>query len=283
MQGGYVKNDASRGTGLGGGSFGSNKCLYPATSGYLRSLTVTGLGLVVHKHKFSSVTMLGRVVEVTNLTTRIDVKIKDPFGAAILVQYWKPDDDDKKAGNFDFVVLGSWVRVFGTPKKSPQLNDGDVVIQAFTILPVNGLHEITGHFMESMVANMCLKKMANNLEYGLPGQHGLPNASQNQTTFANEAVPSGVGSSSFSGPTSSHGTPFNANRASNANDPAKIILKHIQDHSEDTDNGVSVDDLMKHPVLRNLGVKFIREKLDHYSTEGHIYSTIDDDHFKSTD
>ena len=29
--------------------------------------------------------------------------------------------------------------------------------------------------------------------------------------------------------------------------------------------------------------KVIREKIDHLSTEGHIYSTIDDNHFKSTD
>jgi len=59
-----------------------------------------------------------------------------------------------------------------------------------------------------------------------------------------------------------------------------VVLDLIKTCTDDT--GMDVNDMIK-----QLGGKFseekIRETVDWLSAEGHVYSTIDDDHYKSTD
>jgi replication factor A2 len=63
-----------------------------------------------------------------------------------------------------------------------------------------------------------------------------------------------------------------------ANNQVFAIFNGPQGHGE---SGVRVDD-----VVTQLNGRFteaqVRESVEHLVNEGHLYSTIDDDHFKST-
>jgi replication factor A2 len=48
-----------------------------------------------------------------------------------------------------------------------------------------------------------------------------------------------------------------------------------------TEVGASIADVAK--ILKTVPEKAIRDAVDELSSEGHIYSTVDDDHFKATD
>lgn len=65
------------------------------------------------------------------------------------------------------------------------------------------------------------------------------------------------------------------------NPEQNAVLNAIKS-SNDDESGISVND-----ILAQLQGKYkeekVREVIDWLSSEGHVYSTIDDDHFKSTD
>lgn len=249
----------------GGSSSSGSKAVYSASSAFLRRLTIPGNGIVVFKHKLSAVTFVGRVVEVKNMTSRLDIILKDPFGPPVLTQYWKQDEESPI--DLSVIQKGSWLRVYGTAKKN--INSQDVMIQAYHLTPVQGLPEVTGHFLESMLHNMVLNRMRMNLEQGVDASHCFPNSSQGHPFVNRENVKDD---------TQKH----SSHSSSLSSDPSKVILKIIQDHSEEV-NGVSFHQIKTHPSVRLIPEQVIREKIDHLSTEGHIYSTIDDNHFKSTD
>ena len=49
------------------------------------------------------------------------------------------------------------------------------------------------------------------------------------------------------------------------------------------DQGISIYELMKKVGQHGFGEKNIKAAVEFLCNEGHIYSTIDDEHFKSTD
>lgn len=280
MDGGFIAGSGSGGPQPQQGSNRNN--VLPTTSNILRDLLVEGVqGIVLYRHRFSNVTMVGKIVEKNETATKIEVKIKDPFGPPIVCYTWRSgeannEEEEEKFASTDYnnLIEGNWIRVFGVPKKTANISGGEPGIQANMLIPLTGgLSEITGHLMEVMVTNMMLKKMAKNHEEENHKLAGFPNFSLGEIMpFSN--------TSGQTRTTTNNGTAF---QAPVSRDISSIIKKYLTEHTEDSADGVGKNQLISLPSLKGVARQEIDRVLEELSSEGHIYTTIDDDHFKSTD
>ena len=181
--------------------------------------------------------------------TRMDYEIDDMTGPAIEVRKFN-DSDENMEDMAQPIRENTYVRVCG------HIRDfgGKRSLFAQKIFPLMDMNELTGHILETIKSNLILQKVK--------GQTSNPNTSVMGST--NQTA-------SYSG----------------ANDPGLDGLTPAQKQvatairSVDSEQGVSIQEICQQ--LRGLPERAIRDAIDFLSGEGHIYSTIDDDHYRSTD
>jgi len=153
-------------------------------------------------------------------------------------------------------IENQYVRVFGIVKHI----GGQKLLQAFKVFPVKELNEITNHMLECM----------------------------NASTFYAEKASKGDGDTSMHATTSTTPGPLKTN-TSNMNQESsggltplqKQVQAIVKQQSRTSEQGVHVKEVCT--FLKSTPESKIREALDFLSTEGHIYSTMDEHHFKSSD
>lgn len=196
------------------------------------------------------VTFVGIVNEVTEASTSATYKIDDHTGPAMSVRKFIQEGEDEAAG---LPKINTYVRVFGHLRS---LNDQRNVI-AFAVKPLTSHNEITVHMLEVVRAHLKLKKNA---------------ASAGGTTGA-------TGGTFNSGATNGHSTATDS-VMSGLNLPQQSIFNALKKSTSDI--GMSIVEISKN-VEHPLSIAQIRTAIEFLSNEGHIYSTVDDEHYKLTD
>lgn len=264
MDGGYVKSEGGESRGVDGAR---GKAVAIVNSSFVRHLTFVN-SLFLHRQKFSSVTLIGFIEGYNEASTKIEFRINDGEGPSVKVLKWKTsqgnNDVDMQHGSEPSFQDGSLVRVFGNPRRTA--NNPDPYIIAYQIFPVTNLNEWTMHNIEIIASSMVLNKRKNNVLAGLPPHSGFTNSSSQRP------IP---GSAPSLPPA---GQPEEALHSA-MKKSYDVVLKAIQACPDAA--GISRDILFKH--LRSLNQAEITTALDFLMTEGHIYTTTDDYHYKSTD
>ncbi|XP_076664930.1 replication protein A 32 kDa subunit-A-like [Andrena cerasifolii] len=140
--------------------------------------------------------------------------------------------------------LNSYVRIYGHPRE--ENNKTHVLI--LKILPLLSLNELTNHLLEVIHVMLKMQKISN-----------MENEGSNAAQMNNVCM----SDSNLSGLTTEQTTVF------------KIIQTE-----NDTENGIARDTL-KMRVPRNI-VSILDNIIEFLTSEGHIYTTLTDDHFKTT-
>ncbi|XP_021946100.1 replication protein A 32 kDa subunit-B [Folsomia candida] len=222
------------------------------------------------------VTIVGLIVSVEQTTVKISIQIDDQTGVIDCINYTGADAVEAAAEIPFLPTVGNYGRIVGALRSMK----GSKYIIIFKFLPIGDLNELTAHLLEVVQLPMKLKKLKETeaLKTGVGMMGGLSNSlmanSMMVGTFSGlGGIPGMMGGSGAIGEASSASkSPFNSVQ--------KMVLNIIQNNT--ADSGIHKDDIMSN-LGGNITPKELEKILDDLGAEGHVYSTVDDDHFKSTD
>lgn len=223
-----------------------------------------GLGL-------GQVSLIGIIREVEQKATKTSYTVEDHTGTTEVTK-WADKDNEDEAGGDANCRENMYVEVIGQIK---EFNDKRS-ISAFSVRPVDP-NEITSHLLNIIFTYLRFTKGPLN-ENGKPVQQAAPAiGGYGQMQSMNMgAVPNTPGMNQYA----VQQTDMVQDGVEGGNDVHQAVIRVVKQN--DTDEGVSV-----RTVAQALKSQFsedqVRNALEWLSGEGHVYSTIDDDHFKSTD
>ena len=226
--------------------------MHSATSG-------EGDALMVDGKKVGLVTMVGVVRNIESKTTKVTYRIQDHTGAIDCAEWIDSDDGEAKELG---VREGQYVRIFGQLKTFENVSS----VTAHCVRLVNDPNELTAHLCDIIFAHLLATK--GDLDAKAP-----PMMASGGTFHAPTA---GAG-----GQTINPGAYGSVGGEMDGFTPdQKKVLGEISAVHDDT--GASISSINS-ALMGQLSEAKIREIIEWLSNEGHVYSTIDDDHFKSTD
>jgi len=210
------------------------------------------------------VTVVGLVKRVETTTTKNSFFIDDQTATIEAVNYVGTDDEGTVGFN-TVLVEGTYGRIIGALRVAK----GAKYIIIFKVFPISNMNEVTCHAFEVMYAAMKLKKLreAETMKTGVGMSSGLNNVLSNSMIGNNM-----MGAGPTKGPVSDSVHGLNANQT--------MVFRVISGCKEES--GIHKSDIIQN-LKNKLNEKDIMVQIEFLSAEGHIFSTVDDDHYKSTD
>lgn len=263
--GGFMDTSANFGT-PGGGEKKARRSqnLVPITIKQIQQSpedTVTVAGMEVH---MVQIVGLIRAVDVTS--TKITYSISDSTGMIDAVQWLESDSEDDNEHRAS-LMENTYCRLAGSVRS----HQGKRNLMIFKIAPVTDLNRITTHILQVMHTQLKLENISKMQDGTMGG--GQMNVGGSGTGMSHSLVGtgnfdgSGAGGGAFSG-------------MSGLTGPQKLVYQVIGQSADE--QGVSRDAIYG-ALMGKVNRGAVDEQLDFLSSEGHIYSTVDDDHFKTTD
>ncbi|XP_022090266.1 replication protein A 32 kDa subunit-like isoform X2 [Acanthaster planci] len=260
--GGYFNSPGNMGQ-VGSPSTGGPKAkraqnLIPCTIAQVLQATQVDEHFKIGEVEINQVSIVGLIRQVEIAATNILYKVDDRTGPLLDIRQWIDNDENTPeelqpqvySENTYIKVIGN-IRTFG----------GKRSISPFKIKPLTDLNELTLHMLETVHTHMLLTKRKS-LGASTSGTFGTHQF----------MTPSKGGMASTSG----YGAVTTANGLNSVQAEVHRLITACPD-----DQGVSINFLAT--SLKGTPYNKIKDALEFLSNEGHIYSTIDDDHFKSTD
>nr|XP_020445899.1 replication protein A 32 kDa subunit [Monopterus albus] len=262
--GGYTQSPggfASPALSQGGEKKGRTRAsqIIPCTVSQLMSASQTDEAFKVGDVEVAQVTIVGIIRSTDKSMTNIQYKVDDMTAAPMDVKQWVDTEDP----SVDSTVLppGTYVKISGNLRSFQ--NHRSVV--AFSVRPLEDMNEITSHMLEVVQAHMVLSKpqtmsgagggMSSNLTpMSRPGMGGI-DTMRGGYAGANDMVNNGLSASQ---------------------NQVLSLIKSCPDPQ-----GISTQELKQR--LSGMSLNVIKQAVEFLSNEGHIFSTIDEDHYKSTD
>ncbi|XP_034554174.1 replication protein A 32 kDa subunit [Notolabrus celidotus] len=230
--------------------------IIPCTVSQLMSASQADEAFRVGDVEVAQVTLVGVIRSTDKSMTNIQYKVDDMTGAPMDVKQWVDTEDP----SVDSTVLppGTYVKVSGNLRSFQ--NHRSVV--AFSVRTLEDMNEITSHMLEVVQAHMALNKSQSMSSAG----GGM---SSDITPMSRPAAGNMGGSYSGAMDMVNNGLSANQNQVLS-------LIKGCPDTQ-----GISIQELKQRLSVISLPV--IKQAVEFLSNEGHIFSTIDEDHFKSTD
>jgi len=212
----------------------------------------------------SEVTFVGiiRSAERKLNSASIDYLIDDNTGPPLLVNQLIEEERD---GNVIPVAENTYVRVIGKARSFCNVRS----VTAFAVIPLKSLNVLTMHILE---VTHC------KLFYAKDVLHRHEDRAQNKPIAGGGTIPSHAGATSAYSNAPKHTTAPVAISAGLTGINGEI---HKYLSTATSECGYSVSDIQKR--FPHLGLPRIREQLELLSSEGHVYTTINDDHYRTTD
>ncbi|XP_072968340.1 replication protein A 32 kDa subunit A-like [Typha angustifolia] len=206
----------------------------------------------------TNIRLVGLVSNKVQRSTDVTFTLDDCTGRIDFIRWLNDAYDSNEAAS---IQNGMYVSVTGSLKGFHEKKRG----VAFSTRPVVDYNEVTLHFIQ------CIHMHLENTKSKVGGPAPTLASSVTGTSFSNGSKEHQTPLSyQASGPKETDGS---------ETDIYKLVLNVFQDPASlDNEHGLHVDE-----VVRRLGIPInkIKEAIDYHVDVGHIYSTIDDYHFKS--
>lgn len=260
--GGFVQ-DGGDFAGSQGGSQKSPTTIKKRDAQTLVPLTIKQIVNVDHKDgKFkidgkdvSQISIIGVVLSIEVQPTNINYMIDDGTGKMNVRLY--VDSDEEGQAKHTQIRENQYVRVIGNLRIL-----GTPAVVAFQLIPITDFNEITFHYLETIHTH-CLNT------------RGKPGVSPSK---AAGAVP-GAAPAAMNSNVSSNDFGAVADGDSSFNDLQSQVL-NIFNQDSNSESGTSIQTVCER--LSHLSRGDIQKAIEFLSDEGHLYSTIDEEHYKST-
>lgn len=216
------------------------------------------------------VTLVGMIMAVSETSAKLTYTIDDGTGS-IEVKLWiDTNETEASAAKRAAWKEGVYVRASGHARSFNSIRS----IVAFRISAITDFNEVTFHMLDTLNAHLYNTKGA------LPGD-------QAEAKPAVSAMAGGMGGMAAPG-MAAPGQKFGAYSAVSAPQQTSGGLSTLQDaalkliRQSAASEGASLDSITRE--LSSFGsMTDIKQAVEFLSSEGHIYSTIDDVHYKTTD
>ncbi|XP_067867708.1 replication protein A 32 kDa subunit isoform X1 [Heterodontus francisci] len=254
--GGYMQSPGGFGSPAGGSQSdrknrSRSQQIVPCTVSQLMSATQTEEIFRIGEVELSQVTLVGMIKDAEKAPTNILYKLDDMTAPPMDVRQWVDTDE---AGSENIVVPpGSYVKVAGHLRSFQNKKS----LVAFKIMTLEDMNELTSHMLEVVQAHLLLNKPQ-------PAVGG--SALALHTPMRNEG---GMGIYAGGNDTLMNGLTSQQSQVLN-------LIRNCREQE-----GMSIDYMRR--TLKNMNIVAIKQAVEFLSNEGHIYSTVDEDHFRSTD
>ncbi|XP_066573514.1 replication protein A 32 kDa subunit [Amia ocellicauda] len=259
MGGGYTQSPG--GFASPGASQGEKKTrtrsqqIVPCTVSQLMSASQAEDVFKVGGVEVSQVTLVGIIRNAEKAPTNVLYKVDDMTGPPMDIRQWVDTDE---AGRENIVVPpGTYVKVCGHLRSF----QGKTSVVAFKVRPLEDMNELISHMLEVVHAHMQLSKAQTMMVTDAMNQSLVPTSSNIIATMGGGY--SGASDAAMNGLTPHQSQVLN-------------LIKACADQQ-----GVGIQDLKLR--LKAMSLATIKQAVEFLSNEGHIYSTIDEDHFRATD
>jgi replication factor A2 len=209
--------------------------------------------------------LIVQVLQIDHKQTNVTYHVTDGTGEMYVVLYV---DSDLLANNEKLknITEQSYIKVFGNLKF---LNDQKKVM-AFHIEQLTDYNEITFHSLDTILSHCKATKGNNNQQQVSNQLNNYSSANTNQFTNNNY-------NNQFS---NSNNNNFMADSmANNGGNDLNAAVRAIF-RENDSEQGASIQHV--HEKLKKFSMVEIQKAVEFLSDEGHLYSTIDDMHYKCT-
>lgn len=212
-------------------------------------LTSADSGLKIGTQDITLVTICGIITRMQVASMKVTYVISDDTGS-IEAHLWVEADDDQNS--VPVIVENTYCRVYG----SVRTQQGKKHIMIFKIMPLESLNDLTVHMLEIVHANTmaaAVKKV--------------------ETTNGMNTGDSHLSNSLMS-------TSYSSNIVSGFNPAQQMVFDVVKRSTDPT--GIPRNEVIN-ALKGKLIPKNINDILAFMCGEGHIYTTIDEDHFQCTD
>lgn len=253
--GGFATTPQSSQKASGGGKNRDKQTLLPVTIKQLIEATQDHPDDAFHigGAEVAHVRIIGCIVESREQSTNLTYTVEDGTGRMEVKMWIDTDDGDHFAEQRAKWKEGAYVRVIGNLRSFQEKRN----IVAFDIRPVTDFNEVTHHMLEAIFVNLKSKQA--------PAQPAAPQAMKTDTSAT-----SGFGAAAGVGGGGGDGMDA----------VAHAVLQVFK--GSDDDSGVDIRVAIQQLVPNGFSAQQIRTKIHWLSDEGHLYSTIDENHFKTT-
>jgi len=253
--GGFYEQSQGGGAATPGGGEKKKQRANNIVATYIKTVLDCGdEGLKVEGLEVGMVSIVGKILSVENGETKSTIVIEDHTGSIEAVQWHDENSESVQDQQENGVVEGAHVRMLGSVRTQQDKR----YLMIFRVSAVQSDEEQDSHKLEVEHCKLLIRKM-NDKENAAIGanNYGLSNS------MMASGAPSGGGAS-----------------ASFGNAKYDALYKMVS--GCDREEGMSRDELAGQ-LGGKMSKKEVDDGLEFLSNEGHIYSTTDEDHFKTTD
>lgn len=270
-------NDQSYDAKAGGGGFTSSQS--PAIGGTQekkkRSQNVVPLAigqilenkeenLTICGHEVHMVSLLGIVNKIDHVTTKITYTIADSTGEIAALKWLEGDGSDVST-----IMENTYVSVVGTARTQ----QGRKHVMIFKIQPLYDINQITTHILQVIKTPFALEAINKQQQNG-GGGGDVTNQSMNNSSMmtgggVNVSMNQSVGGGGADGGVEA-----------SLNSEQLLVYRIIK--CTTADEGVHKVDIMA-SLRGKMSTKAVETAVEFLSNEGHVYSTVDEDHYKTTE
>jgi replication factor A2 len=212
--------------------------------------------------ELSTVRLVGLLTGLTMHSTNMRFQLDDGSGAFDCQYFIAGDDADAGEGEMSHLRDGTYVRVVGKLRSFQGKNS----LSCFNVTPVEDLNELTHHLLEVVYVHC----------YNTKGPLNGGKADVNMTSFN---TPTKAANQWNQPAGASVGAVDYGMMDSNFSPEQKAILDVLGTCT--TDRGLKIDQIFT-DLRGKMTEPQLRSALNYLTSEGHVYSTIDEDHFKRT-
>mmetsp|Transcript_26082 Transcript_26082/g.54743 ORF Transcript_26082/g.54743 Transcript_26082/m.54743 type:complete len:297 (+) Transcript_26082:31-921(+) len=237
---------------------GTNRqSLIPVTIKQLKNAPASAAGdqnFTIDGQDLHQITVVGMIMRAEEQSTNLQYHLDDGTDDIIVKMWIDIDTDEAMVERRAAWKEGKIVRVIGQLRIFNHVRS----IVAFNISPITDPNEYTFHFIE------CVHTHLRHSKGQPPAAGGMPTG----------GVPAGVPNQH------PHGQPAQtANGGASLND---TVLAFFNQFGSGSDIGCTVEQCFNAMKASGANPAQIRDAVDFLVNEGHLYSTIDDDHYKGT-
>ena len=211
-------------------------------------------GIKIEGREIGMVSVIGQVKTVEQTATKTVYTVDDNSGSIDAVHWTDADTGD---GIGSSVTEGMNGRFIGSVRSQ----QGKKHIMVFKVLPVESKEELKAHELECVYVKLKLRQL-NDKETQAIGGGG-----------SGAGLPNSMMSSNSTGASSMNTTSF-------GNSKQDAVFKILSACTRE--EGMGREEVMQ-SLKNRISKKELDDALEYLSGEGHIYSTTDEDHFKTTD
>lgn len=208
-----------------------------------------------------NICIVGCVMEKNEASTNVVYELEDGTGRVSCKSWLDAEETHAQTAQRSQITQGTYVKVFG------QLRDfgGKKTLNAFNVRKIEGIDELTAHMLEVIYVRVKSKQAKEQPKQASFGAQG------GGMSFA----PMGGGGQSLSndGGGYDNGMGFT---------PVQSAVVEAFTNDGGANEGRSIASVVGALQSKGITEDQVRQSVDFLSREGHLYSTIDEEHFKST-